>query len=100
MLTRGLLKLHGYQACPDTLRACAEEVPTRPGGQTAHDIFRSGTRATSWCTNVPGLTTFAVKFLGCKVSQSDAMIARDALLAAGHREVPESEAELHVINTC
>jgi threonylcarbamoyladenosine tRNA methylthiotransferase MtaB len=46
------------------------------------------------------MTSFAVKFLGCKVSQADAMLARDALLAAGHREVPEAEAELHVINTC
>jgi threonylcarbamoyladenosine tRNA methylthiotransferase MtaB len=43
---------------------------------------------------------FAVKFLGCKVSQADAMLARRALLAAGHTEVPESDAELHVINTC
>ena len=46
------------------------------------------------------MSTFAVKFLGCKVSQADAMLARDALLAAGHREVPEDSAELHVINTC
>jgi threonylcarbamoyladenosine tRNA methylthiotransferase MtaB len=28
------------------------------------------------------------------------MLAREALLAAGHREVPEAEAELHLINTC
>ncbi len=28
------------------------------------------------------------------------MLARRALLAAGHTEVPESDAELHVINTC
>jgi threonylcarbamoyladenosine tRNA methylthiotransferase MtaB len=41
-----------------------------------------------------------VKFLGCKVSQADAMLARNALLSAGHAEVPEAEAELHVINTC
>ncbi len=46
------------------------------------------------------MTTFAVKFLGCKVSQADAMLARQALLAAGHTEVPEADAELHVINTC
>jgi threonylcarbamoyladenosine tRNA methylthiotransferase MtaB len=46
------------------------------------------------------VTSFAVKFLGCKVSQADAMLARDALLAAGHTEAPEAEAELHVINTC
>ena len=46
------------------------------------------------------MTTFAVKFLGCKVSQADAMAARRSLLEAGHREGPEAEAELHVINTC
>ncbi len=43
---------------------------------------------------------FAVKFLGCKVSHADAMLARKRLLEAGHEEVPEGEAELHVINTC
>jgi threonylcarbamoyladenosine tRNA methylthiotransferase MtaB len=46
------------------------------------------------------VTSFAVKFLGCKVSQADAMLARQALLAAGHVEAPEQEADLHVINTC
>jgi threonylcarbamoyladenosine tRNA methylthiotransferase MtaB len=46
------------------------------------------------------VASFAVKFLGCKVSQADAMLARRALLAAGHTEAPESDAQLHVINTC
>jgi threonylcarbamoyladenosine tRNA methylthiotransferase MtaB len=46
------------------------------------------------------VASFAVKFLGCKVSQADAMLARRSLLAAGHVEAPEAEAELHVINTC
>ncbi len=46
------------------------------------------------------MATFAVKFLGCKVSQADAMLARRALLDAGHVEVAEADAELHVINTC
>src|SRR5947209_6352857 len=46
------------------------------------------------------MASFAVKFLGCKVSQADAMIARRALLAAGHTETSEDGAELHVINTC
>jgi threonylcarbamoyladenosine tRNA methylthiotransferase MtaB len=46
------------------------------------------------------VASFAVKFLGCKVSQADAMLARQALLAAGHTEAPEDQAELHVINTC
>jgi threonylcarbamoyladenosine tRNA methylthiotransferase MtaB len=43
---------------------------------------------------------FAVKFLGCKVSHADAMLARQRLLQAGHEEAPEDEADLHVINTC
>jgi threonylcarbamoyladenosine tRNA methylthiotransferase MtaB len=46
------------------------------------------------------VTTFHVKFLGCKVSQADAMLARSRLLEAGHTETPEAEADLHVINTC
>jgi threonylcarbamoyladenosine tRNA methylthiotransferase MtaB len=46
------------------------------------------------------VASFAVKFLGCKVSQADAMLARRAMLAAGHTEAAESEAALHVINTC
>jgi threonylcarbamoyladenosine tRNA methylthiotransferase MtaB len=45
-------------------------------------------------------SSFAVKFLGCKVSQADVMLARRTLLAAGHVEAPEADAELHVINTC
>ena len=46
------------------------------------------------------MTTFSVKFLGCKVSQSDMMLARSHMLEAGHTEVPEDEADLHVVNTC
>jgi threonylcarbamoyladenosine tRNA methylthiotransferase MtaB len=43
---------------------------------------------------------FAVKFLGCKVSQADVTLVRRRLLEAGHQEVPEAQADLHVINTC
>jgi threonylcarbamoyladenosine tRNA methylthiotransferase MtaB len=46
------------------------------------------------------VTTFAVKFLGCKVSQADAMLARRALLEAGHAEAPDADADIHVVNTC
>ena len=46
------------------------------------------------------VTTFHTKFLGCKVSQADAMLARARLLEAGHDEAPEDEADLHVVNTC
>jgi len=46
------------------------------------------------------MSTFAVSFLGCKVSQADATAARAALLAAGRQEVSEEAAALRVINTC
>jgi threonylcarbamoyladenosine tRNA methylthiotransferase MtaB len=46
------------------------------------------------------MASFAVRFLGCKVSQADVMAAREGLLSAGHREVSEADAEVHVINTC
>ncbi len=43
---------------------------------------------------------FAVRFLGCKVSHADAMVIRDALLDAGHRESSPENADVHVVNTC
>ncbi len=46
------------------------------------------------------MATFAVKFLGCKVSQADAMAARASLLAAGHVEASVDGAELQFVNTC
>ncbi len=46
------------------------------------------------------MSSFAVRFLGCKVSQADAMLAKGALQAAGHAETPEAGADLQVINTC
>jgi threonylcarbamoyladenosine tRNA methylthiotransferase MtaB len=44
--------------------------------------------------------SFAVKFLGCKVSHADVMLARRSLIACGHTEVPDEDADVHVINTC
>ena len=43
---------------------------------------------------------FAVRFLGCKVSQADATLIRDALIDAGHVETVPERAEVHVVNTC
>lgn len=43
---------------------------------------------------------FSVRFLGCKVSQADAALIRDALRDAGHLETPPGAAEVHVVNTC
>jgi threonylcarbamoyladenosine tRNA methylthiotransferase MtaB len=45
-------------------------------------------------------TTFSVRFLGCKVSQADAALIRDALRDAGHVETTREAAEVHVVNTC
>jgi threonylcarbamoyladenosine tRNA methylthiotransferase MtaB len=43
--------------------------------------------------------TFDIRFLGCKVSQTDAQAVRERLVADGHRELSEG-AEIAVVNTC
>src|SRR6266540_331040 len=44
------------------------------------------------------VATFSVRFLGCKVSHSDAHAIREALLRDGHEE--GRGAEIAVVNTC
>jgi threonylcarbamoyladenosine tRNA methylthiotransferase MtaB len=44
------------------------------------------------------VTTFSTRFLGCKVSQTDAQAIRDRLLAEGHAEA--EDADIAVVNTC
>jgi threonylcarbamoyladenosine tRNA methylthiotransferase MtaB len=47
------------------------------------------------------VTTFSVRFLGCKVSHTDAQEVRERLLADGHVERGSAEgADVAVINTC
>jgi threonylcarbamoyladenosine tRNA methylthiotransferase MtaB len=45
------------------------------------------------------VATFSVRFLGCKVSQTDAQQVRERLLADGHVESGDG-AEVAVVNTC
>ncbi len=45
------------------------------------------------------MATFSVRFLGCKVSQTDAQQVRERLLAEGHTETSEG-ADVAVLNTC
>src|SRR5262245_33278842 len=45
------------------------------------------------------MATFSVRFLGCKVSQTDAHAVRARLVADGHYEV-DGEAAVAVVNTC
>ena len=45
------------------------------------------------------MTTFSVRFLGCKVSHVDAHEVRERLLAAGHAELDDG-ADVAVVNTC
>jgi threonylcarbamoyladenosine tRNA methylthiotransferase MtaB len=45
------------------------------------------------------MATFSVRFLGCKVSHTDAQEIRERLLADGHAEL-DHEAEIAVVNTC
>jgi len=44
------------------------------------------------------VTSFSIRFLGCKVSQTDAQEVRERLLADGH--VESEEADVAVVNTC
>ncbi len=46
------------------------------------------------------MTTFAVEFLGCKVSLSDAQAVRERLAGDGHAEVAAEQAQVRVVNTC
>ena len=46
------------------------------------------------------VTTFSVRFLGCKVSHTDAQDVRERLLADGHVEQEADRAEVAVVNTC
>jgi threonylcarbamoyladenosine tRNA methylthiotransferase MtaB len=47
------------------------------------------------------MATFSVRFLGCKVSHTDAQGVRDALLADGHAEVPAAAGgDVAVVNAC
>jgi len=45
------------------------------------------------------MTTFTVRFLGCKVSHADAQALRERLLADGHEEL-DAQADVAVVNTC
>ena len=42
------------------------------------------------------MASFSVRFLGCKVSQTDAQALRERLVRDGHREVDGWAADLHV----
>ena len=47
------------------------------------------------------MTTFSVRFLGCKVSHTDAHEVRERLLADGHLErAHHAGADVAVVNTC
>jgi threonylcarbamoyladenosine tRNA methylthiotransferase MtaB len=46
------------------------------------------------------MATFSVRFLGCKVSHSDAQSLRERLVADGHEERAAGDAEIAVVNTC
>jgi threonylcarbamoyladenosine tRNA methylthiotransferase MtaB len=45
------------------------------------------------------VATFSVRFLGCKVSQTDVHAVRERLLEDGHTELPDT-ADVAVVNTC
>ena len=47
------------------------------------------------------MATFSVRFLGCKVSHTDAHAVREALVAGGHEEVAGKDGgDVAVVNAC
>jgi tRNA A37 methylthiotransferase MiaB len=48
---------------------------------------------------ISAVATFSVRFLGCKVSHTDAQEVRERLLRDGHREV-DADGDVAVVNTC
>jgi threonylcarbamoyladenosine tRNA methylthiotransferase MtaB len=46
------------------------------------------------------MARFSIRFLGCKVSHTDAQAVRERLLADGHTEVRGGAADVAVVNTC
>ena len=57
-----------------------------------------GSRSARSAVASRAVARFSIRFLGCKVSQTDAQAVRERLLADGHREV--QDAEVAVVNTC
>src|SRR5439155_1765114 len=57
-----------------------------------------GRRVGGGRASIHAVTTFSVRFLGCKVSHVDAHEVRERLLADGHAE--SADAEVAVVNTC
>ncbi len=45
------------------------------------------------------MATFSIRFLGCKVSHTDAQAVRESLVATGHEESADA-ADVAVVNTC
>src|SRR5207244_3744946 len=67
-----------------------------PLGGTYGGTENGGRRA----VRVRPVATFSIRFLGCKVSQTDAQDVRERLLADGHSERLPGDADVAVVNTC
>ena len=69
------------------------QSPARPAREAERVARRQGGY------DPAAMATFTVRFLGCKVSQTDARAVRDRLLADGHVE-GAGETDVAVVNTC
>ena len=70
-------------------------------GRSAHrDGGDRGRGADPPRDGVPGVTSFAVEFLGCKVALADSQAVRERLAADGHAETGPADADVRVVTTC
>ena len=81
-------------------------LPRRPGRLSARLPERARRVRDGWAADLisqelasRAMATFSVRFLGCKVSHTDAQAVRDALLRDGHDETA-GPADVAVVNTC
>src|SRR5262249_4113545 len=79
------------------LRAARPEPAALPRDRPAN-TRRMGGRSARPGVASRAVASFSIRFLGCKVSQTDSQEVRERLLADGHIE--SRDAEVAVVNTC
>src|SRR5262249_60808275 len=79
------------------LRAARPEPAALPRDRPAN-TRRMGGRSARPGVASRAVASFSIRFLGCKVSQTDSQEVRERLLADGHIE--SRDADVAVVNTC
>src|SRR5687768_12737494 len=90
------MRARNHLRVPRERRAVARGLRPR---RTARARRMGGRSARAAVAFGASMARFSVRFLGCKVSHTDAQAVRDRLLADGHTE-SDAGADVAVVNTC